>query len=72
MGYWITVVDDEPFSLTHAKNLLRENLMRVTCLRSGADLLEFVKKHTPDLILLEKYDVYTLNGERVDEVAENG
>lgn len=53
MGYWITVVDDEPFSLTHAKNLLRENLMRVTCLRSGADLLEFVKKHTPDLILLD-------------------
>ncbi len=25
-----------------------------------------------DLILLEKYDVYTLNGERVDEIAENG
>lgn len=27
MGYWITVVDDELFSLTNAKNLLRENGM---------------------------------------------
>lgn len=53
MGYWIVVVDDEPFSLTNAKNLLREKKMRVSCLRSGFDLLEFVETHTPDLILLD-------------------
>lgn len=53
MGYWIVVVDDDPFSLTNAKNLLREKNMRVSCLRSGSDLLEFVEKHTPDLILLD-------------------
>ena len=53
MGYWIVVVDDEPFSLTNAKNLLREKNMRVSCLRSGADLLEFIKGHTPDLVLLD-------------------
>lgn len=53
MGYWITVVDDEPFSLTNAKNMLREENMRVSCLRSGADLLEFIMDHTPDLILLD-------------------
>ncbi len=53
MGYWITVVDDEPFSLINAKNLLRKNKMRVTCLRSGAELLEFLADHSPDLILLD-------------------
>ena len=53
MGYWIAVVDDEPFSLTNAKNLLREENMRVSCLRSGSDLLEFIINHAPDLILLD-------------------
>ena len=53
MGYWITVVDDEPLSLTNAKNLLRSRDMRVSCLRSGEDLLEFIANHTPDLILLD-------------------
>ncbi len=53
MSYWIAVVDDESICLTNAKNLLQENNMRVSCLRSGSDLLEFVEKHTPDLILLD-------------------
>ncbi len=53
MGYWIVVVDDEPLSLTNAKTLLREQNMRVSCLRSGSDLLEFIENHTPDLILLD-------------------
>ncbi len=53
MGYWIAVVDDEPLSLTNAKTLLREQNMRVSCLRSGYDLLEFVKTHSPDLVLLD-------------------
>ena len=53
MAYWIVVVDDEPLSLTNAKNLLREQNMRVSCLRSGKDLLEFMKTHEPDLVLLD-------------------
>lgn len=53
MGYWIVVVDDEPLSLTNAKNILRSRDMRVSCLRSGEDLLEFVVDHTPDLIILD-------------------
>ena len=53
MDYWIVVVDDEPLSLTNAKNLLRANNMRTSCLRSGRELLDFVEKHTPDLILLD-------------------
>ncbi|MCR4654797.1 MAG: diguanylate cyclase [Lachnospiraceae bacterium] len=53
MGYWIVVVDDEPLSLTNAKTLLREQNMRVSCLRSGSDFLEFIENHTPDLILLD-------------------
>ena len=53
MSYWIAVVDDEPLSLTNAKNLLRSRDMRVSCLRSGEDLMLFIKDHTPDLILLD-------------------
>ncbi len=53
MSYWIVIVDDEPLSLTNAKNLLRSRNMRVSCLRSGEDLLLFIKNHTPDLILLD-------------------
>ena len=53
MGYWIVVVDDEALTLTHAKSILREQDMRVSCLRSGRDLLKFMAKNRPDLILLD-------------------
>lgn len=53
MGYWIAVVDDEPLSLTNAKNMLHSRDMRVSCLRSGEDLLLFMEKNAPDLILLD-------------------
>ncbi len=53
MEYWIVVVDDEVVSLTNAKSLLKSNDMKVSCLRSGADLLTFVENNTPDLILLD-------------------
>ena len=53
MGYWIVVVDDEPLSLTNAKNLLSTHDMKVSCLRSGSDLLKFMGKNDPDLILLD-------------------
>ena len=41
MGIWIVVVDDDPLALTHTKRILREQDMRVSCLRSGRDLLKF-------------------------------
>ena len=53
MDYKIVVVDDEALSLTNARNLLGEENMKVSCLRSGKDLLRFVEKNTPDLILLD-------------------
>ena len=53
MGIWIVVVDDDPLALTHTKRILREQDMRVSCLRSGRDLLKFMGKNAPDLILLD-------------------
>lgn len=53
MGYWIVVVDDDAMTLTQIKSILREYDMRGTCLRSGRDLLKFMEKNTPDLILLD-------------------
>ncbi len=53
MGYWIVVVDDEPISLTNARNLLADENMKVSCLASGQHLLRFLEKNTPDLILLD-------------------
>ena len=45
MNYWIVVVDDDAMSLTNAKNLLSGQDMRVSCLRSGRDLLKFMEKN---------------------------
>lgn len=53
MGYWIAVVDDEALSLTNARNLLTANDMKASCLRSGHDLIKFLEKNEPDLILLD-------------------
>jgi len=53
MGVWIVVVDDDAMTLTHVKRILREQDMRGNCLRSGRDLLKYMGKNTPDLILLD-------------------
>ena len=53
MGYWIVAVDDEPLSLKNAKEQLSKKGMRVSCLRSGGELLKFMEKNAPDLILLD-------------------
>ena len=53
MGYWIVAVDDEVLTLTHVKSILREQDMRVSCLRSGRELLKFMAKNAPDLVLLD-------------------
>ncbi len=53
MNYWVVVVDDEVLSLTNARTLLNEKGMKVSALRSGKELLKFMEKNTPDLVLLD-------------------
>ena len=53
MEYWITIVDDDAQSLTSARLILGEEKMRISCLRSGRDLLKFIEKNAPDLVLLD-------------------
>ncbi len=53
MGYWIVVVDDNTIDLKAAKSILSTEDMRISCLRSGHDLLKFMESHEPDLVLLD-------------------
>jgi diguanylate cyclase (GGDEF)-like protein len=53
MNSWIVVVDDEALSLTNAREILASEGMKVSCLRSGKDLIKFIHRNTPDLILMD-------------------
>ena len=53
MSDWIAVVDDDVLSLSNARKLLGEENLRVSCLRSGKDLLKFMENNNPDLVLLD-------------------
>jgi CheY-like chemotaxis protein len=53
MADWIVVVDDDTTNLKAAGRVLSENGMRVTALKSGSLLLDYLAKNTPDLILLD-------------------
>ncbi len=53
MGYWIVVVDDDTIELKNIKVLLSGEDLKVSCLRSGADLLKFMENNTPDLVILD-------------------
>ncbi|MBR6158677.1 MAG: response regulator [Lachnospiraceae bacterium] len=53
MNNWIVVVDDEALSLSSAKTLLGSEDMKISCLRSGRELLKFMDRNEPDLILLD-------------------
>ena len=50
---WIVVVDDDVTNLKLAGHVLSKNNMRVTALKSGTALLELLKDHRPNLILLD-------------------
>lgn len=52
-NYWVVAVDDEPLCLKNARDQLNKEGMRVSCLRSGGELLTFMKSNEPDLILLD-------------------
>lgn len=53
MSDWITVVDDTAANLRTISHILTAEQMRVSALRSGEKLLEFLESNTPDLILLD-------------------
>ncbi len=53
MQEWIAVVDDDALCLTNARKLLNSRGMKVSCMRSGKDMLKFMEKNEPDLILLD-------------------
>lgn len=55
--YWVVVVDDDVANLMMAGNVMSKNGMRVTALKSGRALLEYIDsintKEMPDLCLLD-------------------
>ena len=53
MADWIVVVDDDVAVLKLTGQLLSKHNKRVTALKSGKALLEYVPNNTPDLILLD-------------------
>lgn len=50
---WVAVVDDDIANLKLAGHILSKNNMRVTALKSGRALLDFLKENRPNLILLD-------------------
>ena len=46
--YWITVVDDDEISLKNARDLLSGDAIRISSLRSGQELLKFIRKNRPE------------------------
>lgn len=54
MADWVIVVDDDTSNLKMAGHILSRNNMRVTALKSGQALLDFLENNeSPDLILLD-------------------
>ncbi len=54
MADWVVVVDDDVLNLRMAGHILSKNNMRVTALKSGQALLDYLKENeAPDLILLD-------------------
>nr|MCR5624474.1 response regulator [Lachnospiraceae bacterium] len=54
MSDWVIVVDDNEINLKMAGHILSKANMRVTAIKSGAKLLEYISENeAPDLILLD-------------------
>lgn len=53
MSDWILVVDDDKANLRMASRILSMEKMRVSCLKSGEDAINFLQGNRPDLILLD-------------------
>ena len=50
---WVVAVDDDVKNLEMAGSILSKHKMRVTALKSGNALIEYLKTNKPDLILLD-------------------
>ncbi len=50
---WVVVVDDDVANLKIAGTILSKQHMRVTALRSGQALLDYLRDNRPDLILMD-------------------
>ncbi len=50
---WVVVVDDDVTNLKMAGLILSRQHMRVTALKSGRALLEYIRNNNPDVILLD-------------------
>lgn len=50
---WVVAVDDDVKNLEMAGQILSKHKMRVTALKSGTALIEYLKTNKPDLILLD-------------------
>ena len=50
---WVVVVDDDVANLKMAGTILSKQHMRVTALKSGRALLDYVRENKPDLILMD-------------------
>ena len=54
MAEWVIVVDDDTSNLRMAGHILSKNNMRVTALKSGQAMLDYISENgKPDLILLD-------------------
>ncbi len=51
--YKIIVVDDDAIALEYTRVILSGNGLKVNAMCSGYDLLEYIKDHIPDLILMD-------------------
>ena len=53
MAEWVTIVDDDVTNLKIAGHILAKQNFKVSFLKSGEALIDFLKDHRPDLILLD-------------------
>lgn len=53
MSDWILVIDDDAANLRIASRILSAENMRVSCLKSGRNAIDFLQNNRPDLILLD-------------------
>ena len=71
MEKWILVVDDDAANLRMANHILGKEKMRVSCLKSGKDAVQFLQENRPDLILLDIH-MPEMNGfETIAAIKEN-
>ena len=53
MNNWILVVDDDVANLQIANRLLKDDNMRVSCLKSGEETIKYLQTNRPDVVLLD-------------------